>query len=271
MTIIDHEFADLPTSSGPMRTFIARPAAEGKYPGIVLFSEIFQVTGPIRRTAALLAGNGFVVASPEIFHEFEPAGTALAYDSSGADRGNWCKINKPLVAYDDDARAVINHLKSHPQCTGKLGSMGICIGGHLNFRCAFNPEILASVSFYATDIHRHDPIPRGLGTGMADDSLERAKRGDIKGEIAMFCGRQDPHVPYEGRRQIQDVLEKSGTCYQWFEVNAAHAFLRDEGPRYNPALAQQCYGIALEIFKRRLGEGDVMAGKTTAAAGEAKH
>jgi carboxymethylenebutenolidase len=261
MTIIDHEFVDLSTPSGPMRTFVSRPAAEGKYPGIVLFSEIFQVTGPIRRTAALLAGNGFIVASPEIFHEFEPAGTALAYDSAGADRGNWCKINKPLQAYDDDARAVIDYLKTHPQCTGKLGSMGICIGGHLSFRCCLNPEILAGVSFYATDIHKIGSAPRGLGAGMADDSLERARRGDIRGELAMIWGRQDPHVPYEGRRQIQDALESSGTFYQWLEFNGAHAFLRDEGPRYNPALAQQCYAIAIELFKRRLGEGDVMGGK----------
>ena len=271
MTITDHEFADLPTPSGPMRTFISRPVAEGKYPGIVLFSEIFQVTGPIRRTAAMLASHGFIVATPEIFHEFEPAGTALAYDSAGADRGNWCKINKPLPAYDADARACIEHLKSLPQCTGKLGSMGICIGGHLNFRCAFEPEILASVSFYATDIYKLASRPCGLGTGLADDSLERAKRGDIKGEIAMIWGRQDPHVPYEGRRQIQDALETSGTLFQWMEFNGAHAFLRDEGPRYNPALAQQCYAIALELYKRRLGEGDLTAAKPAAGTGETKH
>src|SRR5215207_11132336 len=131
MTIIDHEFTDVATPSGAMRTFVLRPAAPGRYPGVILFSEIFQMTGPIRRTAALLAGNGFVVAVPEIFHEHEPAGTVLGYDSAGADRGNWCKINKPLGAYDADARAVIDFLKGHPQCTGKLGSMGICIGGHL--------------------------------------------------------------------------------------------------------------------------------------------
>ena len=72
MTITDKEHVDLPTPNGPMRTYIFRPAAAGKYPGLVLFSEIFQVTGPIRRTAALLAGHGFVVAMPEIYHEFLP-------------------------------------------------------------------------------------------------------------------------------------------------------------------------------------------------------
>src|SRR3954470_14621961 len=140
MTIIDHEFADLATPTGPMRTFVLRPAAPGRYPGLVLFSEIFQATGPIRRTAALLAGYGFVVAVPEIYHEYEPAGAVLAYDSAGADRGNALKTTKPLDAYDADARAVLKYLADHSAGTGRVGVMGICIGGHLAFRAAMNSE-----------------------------------------------------------------------------------------------------------------------------------
>jgi len=49
------------------------------------------VTGPIRRTAAMLAGHGYIVAIPEIYHEFEAAGTVLAYDQEGSDRGNALK------------------------------------------------------------------------------------------------------------------------------------------------------------------------------------
>src|SRR4026209_2888047 len=48
MIINDTEFVDLTTPTGPMRTHVFRPAAEGRYPGILLFSEIFQVSGPIR-------------------------------------------------------------------------------------------------------------------------------------------------------------------------------------------------------------------------------
>jgi len=255
MTILDNEYSDLQTPSGLMRTHVFRPTAGGLYPGILLFSEIFHVTGPIRRTAAFLASQGFVVAVPEIFHEFEPLGKVLAYDTEGTDRGNWCKVNKPLAAYDADTQAVIAFLKAHPQCTGRLGAMGICIGGHLNFRACFNPEILAGVSFYATDIHKLESHPRGLGTGMSDDSLERARGGAIAGELLMIWGRQDPHVPFEARVQIHQALEESGTHYQWLEFNAAHAFLRDEGPRYNPVLAQQSLGIAVELFHRKLGQG----------------
>jgi carboxymethylenebutenolidase len=252
MNILDSEFSDLETPDGLMRTHLFRPAAPGRYPGILLFSEIFHVTGPIRRTAAFLAAQGFLVAVPEIFHEFEPLGTVLPYTQGGTDRGNWCKVNKPLGAYDTDTAAVVAFLQNHPLCTGKLGSLGICIGGHLNFRACFHPEILAGVSYYATDIHKLESHPRGLGLGMADDSLERARQGAIHGEILMIWGRQDPHIPFEGRRQVQAALEESGTNYQWLEFNAAHAFLRDEGPRYNAVLAQQTLAISTELFHRTL-------------------
>src|SRR5260370_28760246 len=115
---------DIATPSGPMRTYGCRPVAPGRYPGLVFFSEILQRTGPIKRTAALLAGHGFVVAVPEIFHELETPGAELAYDQAGADRGNHHKTAKPIGAYDADASAAIARLAVHPQCTGKIGADG---------------------------------------------------------------------------------------------------------------------------------------------------
>jgi carboxymethylenebutenolidase len=89
---------------------------------------------------------------------------------------------------------------------------------------------------------------------MNDDTLDRM--GEITGEMLMVWGRQDPHVPREGRRLIYEAMNDANLFLQWHEFNAAHAFLRDEGPRYDPALAQICYGMALELFGRKLGEGD---------------
>ena len=263
MTLQDNEHVDLATPSGPVRTYIFRPTAPGKYPGLLLYSEIFQVTGPIRRTAALLAGHGFVVAVPEIYHEFEPAGTVLAYDQAGADRGNALKTTKELSHYDADARAVLAYLKTHAACTGKLGVMGICIGGHLAFRAAMNPEALAAVCFYATDIHK-----RGLGQGMNDNSLDRIP--EIKGELLMLWGRQDPHVPPEGRQKLHAALNAAGTNFTWHEFNGAHAFMRDEGYRYDPELALQCYALALNFLHRKLGEGDLRVESATGSS-ETKH
>lgn len=248
MVIKDTEFADISTGTGPMRTYIFRPAAAGKYPGVVLYSEIFQVTGPIHRAAAMLAGHGYLVAVPEIYHELEPAGTVLAYDLPGADRGNADKFAKEVSSYDDDARSALDYLKAHESCTGRLGALGICLGGHLAFRTAMNRDVLATACFYATDIHSGT-----LGKGKSDDSLKRA--GEIKGELLHIWGRQDPHVPLEGRILLKARLEEVGTEYTWHEFNAAHAFMRDEGPRYDPALAHVCWGLVFELFHRRLASG----------------
>lgn len=245
MTVKDDIVVELDTATGPMRTYVFRPVAEGRYPGVVFFSEIFQVTGPIRRTAAMIAGHGYVVAVPEVYHELEPAGTVLAYDQAGADKGNADKFAKELSSYDADARAVLDHLNSRPDCNGKLGAVGICLGGHLAFRAAMNPGVLASACFYATDIHS-----ASLGKGQQDNSLDRAS--EIKGELLHIWGRQDPHVPLEGRNRIRARLEEAGTRYQWLEVNGAHAFMRDEGYRYDPALAYLCYGMVFELFHRQL-------------------
>src|SRR6185503_7771486 len=152
---------------------------------------------------------------------------------------------------DADTRAVIDHLKSRHDCTGQIGALGICLGGHLAFRAAMNSDVLATACFYATDIHKGS-----LGKGMNDDSLLRAK--DIKGELLMIWGRQDPHIPLEGRMTVLARLNEVNAKFSWHE-----------GIRYDPELAYQLYGLVFDFFHRRLGFGDLPA--QVAGAGETKH
>ncbi len=245
MIIIDNETVDLVTPAGAMRTQVFRPVAPGRYPGLIFYSEIFQITGPIRRSAAILAGHGFVVAVPEVYHELEAPGTVLGYTPEGSERGNAHKVAKPLGGYDDDTRALITFLEGSPHCTGHLGAVGMCLGGHLAFRAALAPQIRAAACLYPTDLHK-----RSLGLGLADDSLERA--GEIAGELLLIFGRQDPHIPADARAAIYQRLTTAGSSFEWHEFNAAHAFMRDEGHRYNPELAQLCYAMMVGLFKRTL-------------------
>lgn len=246
MILRSDEHDDLPTpDGGVMRTHWFRPVAEGRYPGLLLFSEIYQVTDPIRRLAAFFAGHGYVVAVPEVYHEYEVPGTVLRYDPPGTDRGNALKIAKPVAAYDSDARIALDALVAHPACTGALGTIGVCLGGHLAYRAALDPRVRAAACFYPTDIHSGT-----LGEGRNDDSL--ARMADLKAETLFVWGRQDPHVAYAGREAIRTRLEEVSATYEWHEVNAQHAFLRDEGPRYDPALFVAATGWALALFGRVL-------------------
>lgn len=61
-----------------------------------------------------------------------------------ADKGNHYKIEKELTAYDEDATVVIDHLMSRPDCTGKIGATGMCLGGHLAFRVRMSGVVSSS-------------------------------------------------------------------------------------------------------------------------------
>ena len=84
------------------------------------------------RLCRRLAGEGYVCVSPESYHEFVEAGKALDYNEEGTDLGNELKVKKPASAYDSDARAALDYLKG--QGCKRLGSIGMCLGGHLAVR-----------------------------------------------------------------------------------------------------------------------------------------
>ena len=248
MIIKTDETVDLQTPTGPMRVHVFRPLQEGRFPAVILYSEIYQVTAPIERLGAMIAGQGYIVAIPEVYHEYEPAGTALAYDKAGTDRGNDLKYTKPVSAFDSDTASVIAWLQENPLCNGAIGAFGVCLGGHLAYRAALHPAIRATACFYATDLHSAT-----LGAGKSDDSLARAT--DIRGELMMVWGQADPHVPYAGRRIIRDRLEETGVALEWHEVNGQHAFLRDGAPRFDAALFLQAMNWTNSLFQRALTRG----------------
>jgi len=245
MTIQDQEFIDIATPTGPMRVHRFYPKSPVPRPAVILYSEIFQVTGPIRRLAARLAGEGFEVLVPEVYHEYEEPGKVLGYDQAGADRGNFLKFEKPVAAFDSDARALIDWIAARPYPWQAVGTWGFCLGGHLAFRAALNPRVAASACFYATDLHTAT-----LGQGKKDDTLARVK--ESQAERLLIWGRQDPHVPLEGRKKIYDAMTAAEVNFQWHEFNGAHAFARDEGPRHDAAASRLAFSLVLELFQRTL-------------------
>jgi len=243
--IIKSEIVDLPTPTGIMRTYIHRPAGEGRFPAVLFYSEIFQQTGPIERTARLIAGHGYAVMVSEVFHELNPIGTVLAYDDAGRDKGNADKAAKDVQDYDSDNAAMIAYAKQQSWCSGDIGAMGVCIGGHLAFRAALQPEVKATACFYATDLH-NNVMPNKPG----QHSMERL--ADIKGELLMIWGKQDPHIPAAGRALVHQKLSETNITFSWSEFNGQHAFMRDEGDRYDPQLAMLGLQMAVQLFGRKL-------------------
>lgn len=252
---VKSQIADILTPTGVMRTYIHRPvsnsavgdksAAEAQYPAILFYSEIFQQTGPIESAAKIMASHGYVVLVPEVFHELNPIGTILAYDDAGRDKGNADKAAKDVQGYDTDNAAMIDFIKQQAWYNGNIGAMGFCIGGHLAFRAALQPEIKGTACFYATDLHALT-IPNQPG----QHSMERLS--DISGEMLMIWGKQDSHIPTAGRAQVYTKMTEANLTFTWHEFNAQHAFMRDGDDRYDAQTALLCYQLALNLFSRTL-------------------
>jgi carboxymethylenebutenolidase len=245
--VITSKYVDIPAEGAPMRTFVAAPKAPGKYPGIVCYSDIFQLTGPMLRLVSRLAGYGFVAAAPEIYHRLEPPGSAIPFDDAGRTRGQDDAAKTPVAHFDQDRRAALDYLAQHPFVQdGQLGAMGNCIGGHLAFRAALDPDVRATVCYYATGLHDGK-------LGQDPDAGSLARAGEIRGKLLMVFGSADPHVPEAGRAEIDRKLRTAKIDYALKLYPAEHAFMRDEGPRYDPEATDLAFGDMIGLFRTVFG------------------
>lgn len=243
-------FTNIVVDQSPLRIFVASPRAESKskFPGVIFYSDIFQLTPAMLRATIRLAGYGFIVAAPEIYHRIEAPGTALPFDDSGRTRGLADASKTSAQEFDRDCRAVLDFLAQHPMVTPtKLAAAGFCIGGHLAFRAALQPDVRATVCFYGTGIH-----DGRLGKDEDAGSLQRAN--EIKGELLMIFGEVDPHVPKEGHEKIRTALQQAGAKYRVKLYPAEHAFMRDEGPRWDPLCADLAFADMIQLFRSTFGE-----------------
>ena len=241
--LITTGFVDVPAEGSPMRSFLARPKAEGRYPAVAFYSDIFQLTGPMLRISERLAGYGFVVLAPEIYHRIEPPGSAIPFDDAGRARGLGDAGKTPVAHFDADIRAALDFLAAHPAVSpGELLAAGFCLGGHLAFRAALQPDVKATTCFYGTGIHDGK-------LGQDPDAGSLARAGEIRGWVLMIFGSSDPHVPEAGRQAIDAGLQSAGVSYAIQLLPAEHAFMRDEGPRYDPEQTDRAFGAMVATFR----------------------
>lgn len=244
--LLTREYVEIPVDERQMRTFVATPRGRGPHPGVVFYSDIFQLTEPTLRWAVRLAGYGFVVAVPEIYHRIEPVGTVLGFDGEGKVRGQRDAEETPVADFDADIAAALAFLAGRDAVTdGPLGAAGHCTGGHLAFRAALRPEVRATACWYATGLHDGK-----LGADADAGSLARAE--EIAGELLMIWGRRDPHTPEEGRELIRARLDAAGTRLTWREYDAEHAFGRDVGERYDPEVTDRAFAETVALLHRAL-------------------
>src|SRR4051794_15264967 len=116
------------TVAGGIRTRVIRPVGDDEWPGLLLYTDIFQLTESTLRTARRFAAEGFVCCVPEIYPHGELAGVALEFDDAGKQAGLAGAAATSVAQFDADRVAVLDYLGARADVDG-LCAVGFCIGG----------------------------------------------------------------------------------------------------------------------------------------------
>jgi carboxymethylenebutenolidase len=217
-----------PQGHGSIRASLVRPAgAGGKLPGVVVVHENRGLNPYIEDVARRLGVAGFLALAPDVL---TPVGGYPGNDDKG--RELQATLDPKKMIEDFVAAAV--YLKSHPECTGKVGVVGFCYGGGVANTLAVRlPDLAAAVPFY----------------GMAPAAADVPK---IKAPLLIHYAETDERInaawpAYEAALKANKVPY---TAYIYAGTN--HGFHNDTTPRYDSTAATLAWDRTIEFLNRTL-------------------
>jgi carboxymethylenebutenolidase len=222
------------SGDGEFTGYLASPGAS-RGPGIVVIQEIFGVNQVMRDVADGMASRGFFALAPDLFWRLEPK--VQLTDKTDAD---WKKALDLMSRFDadrgvKDIQASIDRLRGMPECTGKVGALGYCLGGQLAYLTAARTNCDASVGYYGVNIQNR---------------LEEA--GKIKHPLMLHIAEADEYVPPAAQDKIEAALKDNPhvTIYRYPLMN--HAFARVGGAHYDKAMADHANIRSATFFRQHL-------------------
>lgn len=255
---IDVMVDDDPASS-VMGAYLARPAASGQYPGVLIGFEIFGVTAHIRHVTDRVARLGYVAIAPDFYHRTAP-GIELAADPDGRARGLELmqQITRPDVLRD--VRAAMVHLRDHAHSAPRTGMVGFSLGGHIAYFAATQLDLAATAVFYGgwlptRDIPLSQPDPTlTLTPGIATHD----------GRVLFLVGEQDQLIPADHRRQIAAQLRAAGVRHEMVVYPATpHGFFCDERDTFRQAAADDAWRRVRDLLAAELSpESTLQCGRS---------
>ena len=230
----DEEITVTASDGGRFAAFLTLPPG-GAGPGLLVLPEIYNSNEHIRSVAQGFAEDGFVTLAPDVFWRLEP-GTYLPYTPEGQAQGRAFNQRLDVDALIDDLGQCLAMLRARPECTGKLGVTGFCLGGKLTYLCAARHAVDAAVSYYGVKI---------------DNYLDEAD--EITCPILFHFAEHDSRVPPETVDAIRARMGDRANVAIHVYDGAEHGFNRRGYPPYHEEAAQRAMSRTLEHFRSHLG------------------
>jgi carboxymethylenebutenolidase len=231
-----------------MDAYFSRPQAPGNYPAVIVGMELFGITAYIRKVTDRIAADGYLAIAPNFYHRSVP-GAELGYDQASRSRG--FELLHQLSRNDalQDIDATMRWLRDLPECTGKIGFIGLSIGGHIAYLGASQYDLAACAIFYAgwldnTDIELSQPEPTlALTAGIA-------KHG---GKILYLVGEEDALISRTQFDKIDRALTEARVEHEMILYpGAQHGFFCEDREAYDPSASADAWQRTRQLFSSTL-------------------
>ena len=234
----------IPQADAPLPAYVARPDAKGRYPVVVVVSEVFGVHEYIRDLCRRLAKLGYVAVAPAFFHR---AGDPAPLTDFG-------QIQKIVATATNaqvlgDIRAVLTWLKAQDFVDrGRMAVTGFCWGGAAVWMAAARvPEFKAGAAWYG----RLSRPAKDQFLGDEDRPWPRDVVGDLRAPVLGFNAGTDKGIPLTDvetmRAKLRDARKKGDLIVY---PEAQHGFHADYRSTYDEPAAKDAWARMLDWFAR---------------------
>jgi carboxymethylenebutenolidase len=190
------EHLTITVADGTFNAYVAHPA-QSPAPAVVVIQEIYGVNAVIRAVADRLAQAGYLAIAPDLFWRIEP-GVDLTDKSEAGNK----RAFELMGVFDaelgvKDIEATLEAVRARPDCTGKVGAVGYCLGGKLAFLTATRTDSDASVSYYGVGLDTLVPEAEKLAHPLLLHVAEEDRFVPKTAQAAMEAGlKNHPHIQY---------------------------------------------------------------------------
>jgi carboxymethylenebutenolidase len=201
----------IPAPGGPLPGYLGAPPGSGPWPGVVVLHDLVGMSHDLCDQADWLAGAGYLAVAPDLFRgNRRPTCIIRMMRETSRRRG-------PTFA---DIEATGRWLAERPDCTGRVGVIGFCLGG--GFALLLAAE------------HRFDAASVNYGPLSKKTYSEEVLTGACP--VVGSYGAKDPATRGAGER-LSRILTEVGVDHDVKTYpDVGHSFMNDHDPADLPAL-----------------------------------
>jgi carboxymethylenebutenolidase len=214
--------------------YLAVPQS-GTGPGIVLLQEIFGINANMRAVADYYAEEGYVVLAPDLFWRLEP-GVELGFGDADMQKAFALYQRFDLDRAAEDITASVKTLRQLPQCQGKIGALGFCLGGLLAVLAASRSGVDCAVAYYGVGIE-----------GRLDEAAA------ITVPLALHFGTTDNHVSPTALAAIRERLGVWPNVEIHVYPGVGHGFAAQGRDAFDKPAAMMAHSRSIAVFRKVMG------------------